>query len=184
VAAESQRADATEGMSTRLFALAVTCTIFALANCDQPEPVATAGPEATSTSRPEQPSPTPVHPELTKALEILDQHDFTNEDTSTFHTGASFTVLIGLPKSCGAGCPQLAFFFGDGEFLGNDALTPSGAVGVKSQGANTIVLTYHLYEAGDAACCPSGEEVDVRFIRDGNTVKALDPVPPDDARDI
>ena len=90
-------------------------------------------------------------------------------------------VLIGKPA--GTTPPGMrAFFFADGEYLGQDAISPSGKLRAGRQLEREITLVYTLYEAGDRACCPQGGDTRVHFRWSGDGLQPREPIPPDAER--
>jgi LppP/LprE lipoprotein len=86
-------------------------------------------------------------------------------------------VLIGKPV--GTTPPGMrAFFFVDGEYIGQDATTPSGKIRAGRQLEREITIVYTLYEPGDELCCPKGKETRVHYRWDGETLTPREPIPP------
>jgi hypothetical protein len=85
-------------------------------------------------------------------------------------------VLIGRPAAAREG-PRRAFFFVGRRLVGHDAPSPSARLRVASSRKRTVTLAYRTYAPPDAACCPTGARVRVRFRWSGGRLRALDPVP-------
>jgi hypothetical protein len=86
-------------------------------------------------------------------------------------------VLTGTCLGTANGACANAFFFVNNQYIGTDTSQPSMAVTLDWQSADTVALTYPIYQSGDAACCPSGGLRVVRFFWNGGTLVPLDPLP-------
>jgi hypothetical protein len=87
-------------------------------------------------------------------------------------------VLVGRTTSGS----HLAFFFVNGDYIGNDAPDPSAKLKVARLGDLTVTLAYGIYAPGDAQDKPTGGPVKVRFKWDGTRLAPQDPLPPPDQR--
>jgi hypothetical protein len=86
-------------------------------------------------------------------------------------------VLIGKPV--GTTPPGMrAFFFVDGEYIGQDATTPSAKIRAGRQLEREITIVYTLYRPGDDACCPKGKETRVHYRWSGGALTPREPIPP------
>ena len=92
--------------------------------------------------------------------------------SASYRSDETLRVLVGIH-----GSDQRAFFFDRTHYLGTDASAPSGHIGVVSQADTAITLSYGIYAAGDATCCPSAGSRDVHFVLDMGRLGALDPIP-------
>jgi hypothetical protein len=114
---------------------------------------------------------------LGDAVDVVTGKGFRVADTSTWKQGNRLRVLIGTADEAAGGYANLAFFFADGKFLGNDTAEPSLSLDVAGSDATTVTLRYRLYRASDSLCCPSGGSARVRFRLAGGKVRALDRIP-------
>lgn len=113
---------------------------------------------------------------LEKEVEYMKNKGF-NSNNSNLSPNQPFTVLIGTCSGSADGYCRKAFFFYNGKFVGNDSDSPSIDVSLKWLSGNIIALEYTLYKNEDPLSSPTGGSAIVRFQYEGNTVKALDPIP-------
>jgi hypothetical protein len=86
-------------------------------------------------------------------------------------------VLIGKPV--GSTPPGMrAFFFVDGDYIGQDATTASGKIRAGRQLEREITIVYRLYRPGNKACCPEGKETRVHYRWNGEALEPREPIPP------
>lgn len=83
-------------------------------------------------------------------------------------------VLIGKRSGDGA---RWAFFFAGTRYIGHDSVTQSMGLSLARTSPHTATLTYRTYAPQDAACCPHGARVTVRFKWDGSTLTPQQPIP-------
>ena len=128
-------------------------------------------------------SSAPAASGMSKAFAYIESQGFyapcTTGVTAENQAKYELRVVVGFETDTCRG--MRAFFFVGDRFVGTDVDGSSGGFLVKSQSNREVVLSYALYEPGDAACCPSGDQ-DVRFVWDGKSLRRLDPLPPADAR--
>lgn len=141
-----------------------------------PTPTATATP--TRTPKP-KPTPTPLtaeqRAERDRAAETVKSRGYDVVRLRDFDPDKTLQVLIGRDS----GGQELAFFFVDGEYIGNDSTSASSDLSVRHGGgdATSVVLGYATYVPGDAADDPSGDPVDVTFRWDGTRLAPQEPLP-------
>jgi hypothetical protein len=127
------------------------------ANLADAQRTPTATPKATST-----PKPTPTPPPLTAeqraqrdaAVAILTSRGFKPVKLRTYRGDHTLRVLIGKPANGSPG-GRMAFFFVDGQYLGNDSTSSSYRLSVGRQTNTRVTLRYGLFQPGDEGCCPS-----------------------------
>lgn len=112
------------------------------------------------------------------AAAVVRAHGYVPSSTSEYHAGQTLKVLVGTRAGSADGHGQQAFFFVGPRFIGTDTKQPSANVKVLSQGESGVTLAYPLYRHGDALCCPSAGQAQVRFALDNGSLHALDPIPP------
>jgi len=126
----------------------------------------TATPEPTRTPRP-RPTPEPLsageRTERTAAAEVVRSRGFEVTRLRDWDPDDTLRVLIGRSTTGG----ELAFFFVNGDYIGNDSGDPSASLRVRRTRDLTATLTYRTYAPGDDADKPTGDRVDVRFTWDG-----------------
>jgi LppP/LprE lipoprotein len=83
-------------------------------------------------------------------------------------------VLIGKRAADGA---RWAFFFTGGRYIGHDSATQSAGLSLVRTSPHTATLAYRTYAPQDAACCPHGPRVTVRFRWDGSTLTPEQAIP-------
>ena len=141
-----------------------------------PTATATPTPKPTRTPKP-TPTATPLTPDeklnrqddidvvRSRGFDIVDKHDWKPDDT--------LQVLIGRSSSGG----ELAFFFVDGQYLGNDSTDTSSKLRLRRPDDLSVTLRYGIYEAGDTAEHPSGDPIDVEFRYEGGRVTPAGTIP-------
>lgn len=141
-----------------------------------PTATATATPEPTRTPKP-KPTVTPLTPDekldrqddidvvRSRGFDVVDNHDWKPDDT--------LQVLIGRSSSGG----ELAFFFVDGQYLGNDSTDTSARLRVKRTDDLTVTLRYGIYAPGDSAEKPSDDPIEVDFRYEGGRVSPASAIP-------
>jgi hypothetical protein len=87
-------------------------------------------------------------------------------------------VLVGRTSSGS----HLAFFFVNGDYIGNDAQDASAKLRVAKHGDLQVTLAYGIYAPGDEQDKPTGGPVRVRFMWDGVRLAPQDPLPPPEQR--
>lgn len=137
---------------------------------------ASATPEPTATPKP-MPTRVPLTPDekldrqddidlvRSRGYDVVSRRDWKPDDT--------LQVLIGRSSSGG----ELAFFFVDGQYLGNDSMDSSGRLRLRETDDLSVTLRYGTYASGDPAEAPSGEPVDVEFRYEGGRVSPVEPIP-------
>ena len=145
------------------------------------EPTATATPSPTPTPKP-TPTPVPLTPEQKAerqaAAEVVASRGFEVVRLKDYDPRKTLRVLIGRTTSGS----HLAFFFVNGDYIGNDATDPSAKLRVARRGDLAVTLAYGIYAPGDAPDAPSGGPVRVRFTWDGTRLAPQDPLPPPEQR--
>jgi hypothetical protein len=163
----------------------VAATMVVSARDDE---VVSSAPAATPTPAPQ---PTPAggggkrKPRLTRAqrrerrdaLEEIRRQGYAPVSLDDYKADHRLRVLIGKPV--GTMPPgRRAFFFVDGEYIGQDATSASGKLRPGRQLEREITLVYTLYEPGDEPCCPKGKETRVHFRWTGEALQPREPIPP------
>jgi LppP/LprE lipoprotein len=124
-------------------------------------------------------SPTTVaQPSLSAAERTVVHRGYDVADLSDYRQDAPLAVLIGVRHGSADGTAQQAFFFAGGRYIGTDTSEDSAGIRVASQRDSTVTLTYALYAPGDAMCCPSDGQANVRYHWTGKSLEPLDPIPP------
>jgi hypothetical protein len=140
-------------------------------------PTPTRTPSPTPTPRP-KPTPVPLtaaqRTERAAAVSIVDSRGFSVVRLADYDPRKTLRVLIGRQRAGGA---ELAFFFVDGDYIGNDTTDPSAKLRVAHQGDLTVTLAYGIYAPGDAPAKPTGTPVKVRFRWDGTRLSPVDAIP-------
>jgi hypothetical protein len=151
------------------------------------EDLGAAGPAATATATPTptpKPKPTPVpltaaqKQERQAAAEIVSSRGFEVVRLKDYDPRKTLRVLIGRSSSGS----RLAFFFVNGDYIGNDAQDPSARVRVTKVADLQVTLAYRIYAPGDDQDAPTGGPVSVRFRWDGTRLTPQDPLPPPEQR--
>jgi len=111
------------------------------------------------------------------AVATVKRQGYTVPDASTYKSGDTLRVLIGVRAGSADGRVQQAFFFVGGRYIGTDTKDPSAAIRVVGQDDTTVTLRYALYRRGDPLCCPHAGHADVRYQLDNGRLSPLDPIP-------
>jgi hypothetical protein len=88
-------------------------------------------------------------------------------------------LLIGKRAADGA---RWAFFFAGRRYVGHDSATQSMGLSLVRSSPHTATLAYRTYGPTDAACCPRGPRVTVRFHWDGSLLTPEQAIPDPYAR--
>ena len=153
---------------------------------DDEEPVAatataTATPEPTATPKP-KPTPVPLtadqKAERQAAADIVESRGFDVVRLRDYDPRKTLRVLIGRTSSGS----HLAFFFVNGDYIGNDAQDPSAKLKMAKAGDLVVTLSYGIFAPGDEPGKPSGGPVKVRFKWDGTRLAPQDPLPAPEQR--
>jgi hypothetical protein len=141
-------------------------------------PAATPTPEARNGGKRAKPRLTRAQrAERRRALDELRRQGYAATALDDYKVDHLLRVLIGKPV--GATPPGMrAFFFVDGEYIGQDATTASGRIRAGRQLEREITVVYTLYRPGDEACCPNGKETRVHYRWNGETLAPREPIPP------
>jgi hypothetical protein len=128
-------------------------------------------------------APAYVHEEsssgaLAKAVATVKAHGYTPSASSEYHPEQTLRVLVGTRTGAADGRGQQAFFFLGERYLGTDSSQPSAAIRVVSQNDTEVTLSYALYHAGDALCCPGGGTAHVSFQLNNGSLAPAQPIPP------
>jgi hypothetical protein len=167
-----------------LLAVGVVAATMVLSAGD--EEVVSPAPAATPTPAPEAAAGAdkPKQPKLTRsqreerrqALDEVRRQGYTAASVADYKADHLLRVLIGKPV--GTTPPGMrAFFFVDGEYIGQDATTASGKIRAGRQLEREITIVYTLYEPGDELCCPKGKETRVHYRWDGETLTPRETIP-------
>ncbi len=176
------RALAVAGVVGLFVVLILIVTTISGGGDDEPETAAAPTATATPTPKPTRtPKPAPTVTPLTadekldrqndidvvrsRGFEIVKKRDWKPDDT--------LQVLIGKSSSGG----ELAFFFVDGQYLGNDSSDTSAKLRVKATDDISVTLDYGVYEPGDSADDPSGDSIAVEFRYEGGQVSPASAIP-------
>ena len=115
--------------------------------------------------------------ERRRAVDEVRRQGYTAAALGDYKVDHLLRVLIGKPV--GTTPPGMrAFFFVDGEYIGQDATTPSGKIRAGRQLEREITIVYRLYRPGDDACCPKGRETRVHYRWNGEALEPREPIPP------
>jgi hypothetical protein len=113
-----------------------------------------AAPPATEQPAAEKPGLTSAQRAARRAaVAALAAEGFKPVRLADWRPAAQLHVLLGRQDDGG----QRAFFFVGREMVGSDDPLVSGKLRVDKAGKRSVTLAYGVYEAGDEACCPSGE---------------------------
>ena len=165
-----------------LVAIVSVVLVVRAARGDNNEPAAavptpTSTPKPTPTATP-KPTPPPLNAaqrqERTAAADIVKSRGFEVTHLRDYDPRKTLRVLIGRQTSGGA---ELAFFFVNGDYIGNDATEPSAKLKLAKQGDLQVTLAYGIYAPGDQPNKPTGGPVKVRFHWDGARLAPVDPLP-------
>ncbi len=142
----------------------------------EPTPAPTRTP--TATPKPAR-TPRPLTPAQRdtrdQAARIVTDRDYEVTRLRDFDPRKTLQVLIGR----GTSGNELAFFFVDGEYIGNDSTSSSAQLTKRRGGESTsVVLRYGIFDAADGpGDKPSGDPVDVTFRWDGTRLQPSQPLP-------
>lgn len=140
------------------------------------EATATPGPTPTATPKP-TPTPVPLTAEQrrqrTAAADVVKSRGYAVVRLRDYNPRKTLRVLLGEDQSRG----RLAFFFVNGDYIGNDAQDSSAKLRVVRNGDLRVTLAYGIYAPGDPPDAPSGGPVRVRFEWDGTRLAPMDPLP-------
>lgn len=140
-------------------------------------------PDPTLTS----PSPTPAAPNsldganLAHAESVVQEHGYTPDPNSSWTRTDGLNVITATVTGSADGYDRRAFFFYGDRYLGTDATQSSADVSETWSTADTVALSYRLYNQPDPACCPTGGSALVRFEWNGTQLRPLDVIPSADA---
>jgi hypothetical protein len=144
-------------------------------------PAATPAPETKQGKKQKPRLTSRQREERRRAVDEVRRQGYAPVSLSDYKVDHLLRVLIGKPV--GTTPPGMrAFFFADGEHLGQDATSPSGKLRAGRQLEREITLVYTLYEDGDRACCPKGGDTRVHFRWTGEGLQPREPIPPDAER--
>src|SRR3954469_15631423 len=139
-------------------------------------PVATATPKPTATAKP-KPTPVPLTPEQKQerraAADVVTSRGFSVVRLKDYDPRKTLRVLIGRTTSGS----HLAFFFVNGDYIGNDSQDPSARLKLAKQSDLTVTLAYGIFQPGDQPGKPTGTPVKVRFTWDGSRLTPEDQLP-------
>ena len=143
-----------------------------------PAATPTPTPEAGGKEQPKQRKLTRAQrEERRQALDEVRRQGYTPTSVDDYKVDHLLRVLIGKPV--GTTAPGMrAFFFVDGEYIGQDATTPSGNIRAGRQLEREITIVYKLYEPGNELCCPKGKETRVHYRWNGEALTPREPIPP------
>lgn len=169
------------GLAGLAIVLIVIVALIAGAGGDDGDPEVAATPAPATTPEPTataEPSPTPKpltaeqKLERQDAVDVVRSRDFEVKRLRDYDPEATLRVLIGR-SSTGS---EFAFFFVDGQYLGNDSTEPSAKVRVKRSDDLEVTLSYSIFEPGDGDE-PTGEPIIVRFRYAGGRVEPVEAIP-------
>jgi hypothetical protein len=144
-------------------------------------PTATRTPRPTPTPKP-KPTPVPLTPDekLNRQddIDVVRSRGFDVLNKRTWKPDDTLQVLIGKSSSGG----ELAFFFVDGQYLGNDSTDASAKLRVRKTDDLEVTLAYGVYSPGDEQEKPTGEPVLVHFRYEGGRVTPVEAIPAPEQR--
>jgi hypothetical protein len=144
-------------------------------------PAVTATPTPTRTPKPKK-TPVPLTPDekldRQNDIDVVESRGFAVVDKRDWNPEDTLQVLIGEASSGG----YLAFFFVDGQYLGNDSTDVSAELKVKRTNDLDVTLAYGIYQSGDEPLEPTGDPVIVHFRYEGGQVTPLQAVPAPEQR--
>lgn len=153
------------------------------AGSDEAEATATATltPEPTPTPTP-SPTATPLTPdqelERQDAVDVVRSRGFDVVRLGDYDPEARLRVLIGRTPDRA----KLAFFFVDGEYLGNDSTESSAKLKVKQSSDVDVTLSYGIFQPGDEPDTPTGEPIVVTFRYEAGQVQPVEALPAPEQR--
>jgi hypothetical protein len=172
----------------RVLGIAGTAVVLAIGAASASMVLSSGEDEVVARAPAATPEREPAKPRLTarrreerrRAVDQVRREGYRPVDLDDFriHHDQVLRVLIGEPVGT---TPKglRAFFFADGEYIGQDALSASLALRPGRQLKREITLVYTLYEDGDEECCPQGGDTRVHFRWTGETLEPQEPIPPD-----
>ncbi len=184
---KSARVLAAAGVAGLLLVLVVVIALIAGAGGDDGEESAAAPPAATETAEPtptEKPKPTPVplpadqKAERDEAIALVESRGFEVVDKADWMPDDTLQVLIGTTTDGN----EMAFFFVDGTYLGNDSTEVSSKLRVKRTNDLEVTLQYGIYASGDESGKPTGDPITVTFRYSGGVVEPVEAVPAPEQR--
>jgi hypothetical protein len=165
----------------------VVATMVASAGDDEvvstaPAATPTPTPKADGAAQRKKPRLSPAQrEERRRAADEVRRQGYSPVALADYKADHLLRVLIGKPV--GSTPPGMrAFFFVDGEYIGQDATSPSGKIRAGRQLEREITIVYRLYETGDELCCPKGKETRVHYRWNGEALEPREPIPPDAER--
>jgi hypothetical protein len=142
-----------------------------------PEPTATRTPTPTATPKP-KPTPVPLTPaqkaERTAAADLVASRGFTVTRLRDYDPTDTLRVLIGKTSAGG----RLAFFFVQGDYIGNDSSDVSARLRVKHTADLMATLTYTVAQPSPTGGNPTTSKLDVHFTWDGSRLSPDQALPP------
>lgn len=115
--------------------------------------------------------------ERRRAVDEVRRQGYTAVSLGDYKVDHLLRVLIGKPV--GTTPPGMrAFFFVDGEYIGQDATTASGKIRAGRQLEREITIVYTLYKPGNELCCPKGKETRVHYRWNGEALTPRETIPP------
>ena len=142
---------------------------------------ATATPEPTETPEP-TPTSFPLSPEQElerqEAIDLVASRGFEVVRKRDWNPTDTLKVLIGRTPTGG----KMAFFFVNGEYLGNDSTEPSTELRVQETNDLEVALSYGIFDPGDDPEEPTGQPLTVHFRYDGVQGEPVEAVPAPEQR--
>ena len=183
---KSARVLAAAGVTGLLLVFVLVIAIIAGAGGDEGEETAAAPtPAATVEPTPtEKPRKTPVpltadqKAERDEAIALVESRGFEVVDEDDWKPDDTLQVLIGRTSEH----HEMAFFFVDGTYLGNDSTDVSSKLRVKRTDDLDVTLQYGIFEPGDEPNEPTGEPITVTFRYEGGAVQPIEAVPSTEQR--
>jgi hypothetical protein len=114
---------------------------------------------------------------LSQAEAVVQAQGYTPVNSDGFTNDNRLKVILATATGSADGYQQLAFFFADGRYLGNDSKDPSAGISLSDQTNDTVTLQYAVYAPGDPLSAPSQPSQTARFRYDGSRLTTLDPLP-------
>jgi hypothetical protein len=144
-------------------------------------PTATATPKPTRTPKP-TPTPVPLTPDQKldrqNDVDVVRSRGFDVLNLKAWKPDDTLQVLIGKSSSGG----ELAFFFSQGTYLGNDSTDASAKLRVRKTDDVQVTLAYGIYQPGDEQTKPTGDPVVVNFRYEGGRVVPVEAIPAPEQR--
>ena len=177
----SVRALAVAGLAGLLVVLVVVVTMIGGAAGDEGDEA--AAPEATAVVEPEEtakPKPTTVpltaeeKAERQEAIDLVASRSFEVVDRDDWNPDDTLQVLIGQTSDGN----ELAFWFVDGTYLGNDSTDLSTRIRVKATDGVQVTLRYSIYDLGaDDSGKPTADPIDIDFRYEAGVVEPVEALP-------